>query len=117
MRRRRKPEDYWRPGAIGTPATERVAGTPYIVSGNGDGALTETLGLLISDFEHVAFTRKFLAFFSGDELRVAANAVFAGRNFGEDVEPHLRAQLLPKLNLIGVIDSLNRCCATTGPSL
>lgn len=101
-----KPEDYWRPGSIGTPATEPIAGTRYIVGGNGDGALTETLGLLISDFEHVAFTRKFLDFFSGDELRIAANAVFAGRSFGEDVESHLRTQLLPKLKLSGVIDRL-----------
>lgn len=100
------PEDYWRPRSIGTPATEPIAGTRYIVSGNGDGALTEALGLLISDFEHVAFTRNFLSFFSGDELRIAATAVFASRSFGEDVEPHLRTQLLPKLTINGVIDRL-----------
>ena len=59
------PEDYWRPGAVGTPATEPVAGITYLVSGNGDGALTETLGLLVDGFEHLKFTRTFLDLFAG----------------------------------------------------
>ena len=100
------PEDYWRPGAIGTSATEPVAGASYVVSGNGDGALTETLGLLIDGFEHVSFTRGFLGLFPGDELRVAADAVFTGAAFEQDIETGLRANLLPILEMHGVLDRL-----------
>jgi len=100
------PEDYWRPGAIGTTATEPVFGTRYFVSGNGDGALTETLGLLIEDFEHVGFTRKFLGYFPGSDLRTAAHAIFAGSILDQDVEAALGADLLQVLKLHGVLDRL-----------
>lgn len=100
------PEDYWRPGAIGTAATEPVAGTRYFVSGNGDGALTEALGLLINGFEHVAFTRKFLDYIPDGDLRSAANAIFSGTTLDQDVEAALRAELLQVLTLHGVLDGL-----------
>lgn len=100
------PEDYWRPGAVGTPATEPVAGATYLVSGNGDGALTEALGLLVDDFEHLKFTRSFLGFFTGDELRVAANTVYGVVAAGQDIEPDLTATLLPVLQMRGVIARL-----------
>lgn len=100
------PEDYWRPGAIGTSATEPVFGTRYFVSGNGDGALTEALGLMIESFEHVEFTRKFLGYIPGDDLRAAADAVFAGSTLDQDVEATLGARLLQVLSVHGVLDRL-----------
>ncbi len=102
------PEDYWRPKSVGTAATEPEAGATYIVSGNGDGALTEALNLLVDRFEHVGFTRRFLGFFAGDELRMVAEQVFNGAPAGFDVEPDLRAKLLPTLSLHGVLDDLRR---------
>ena len=101
-----KPEDYWRPGSVGTPATEPEAGVTYIVSGNGDGALTEILALLIEQFEHVTFTRRFLSFFGGDDLRTAAEQVFECASPNHDMEKDLQAKLLPMLTLHGVIDEL-----------
>lgn len=99
------PEDYWRPGAVGTPATEPVAGATYLVSGNGDGALTETLGLLVDGFEHLKFTRTFLGMFAGDELRDAAHSIY-GAAAESDIEPDLTSTLLPVLQQHGVIARL-----------
>ncbi|MFD1984434.1 ABC-three component system protein [Mesorhizobium newzealandense] len=100
------PEDYWRPGSVGTSATEPVSGASYIVSGNGDGALTETLGLLVDGFEHVSFTRCFLGLFPGDELRIAADIIFTGAAFEQDIEVSLRTNLLPILEMHSVLDRL-----------
>jgi len=100
------PPDYWRPAAVGTAASEPIAGAAYVVSGNGDGALTETLGLLVSDFEHVTFTRRFLGFFRDDALRVATQTVFAAAAHLNDVEPALRAYLLPLLETHSILDRL-----------
>jgi len=102
------PPDYWRPAAIGTAASEPVAGAGYVISGNGDGALTETLGLLVSGFEHVAFTRSFLAFFRDDALRIATHAAFEGAAQFSDVEPALRTHVLPLLQTHSVIDRLRQ---------
>ncbi len=100
------PPDYWRPAAIGTAASEPVAGAAYVISGNGDGALTETLGLLVSGFEHVAFTRSFLGFFRDDALRIATHTAFDGAAPLSDVESALRAHVLPLLQTHSVLDRL-----------
>ena len=104
------PEDYWAQGAIGTRATEAVAvnAVPYVVSGNGDGALTVALSLLIRDFEHDKFTRTFLEYFSRDQLRQAANLAFSGKAFEEDAEPDLRNHVLPVLEQYSAIDKLRQ---------
>ncbi|TAX29818.1 ABC-three component system protein [Rhizobium leguminosarum] len=100
------PTDYWRPSGVGTAADEQHAGTRYLVSGSGDGGLTETLGLLVKDFEHLKFTREFLEMFPGDTLRAAAEQAFAGLGRGDDVEPTLEAHLLPLLKTAGILDRL-----------
>ncbi|WP_158614480.1 MULTISPECIES: ABC-three component system protein [Mesorhizobium] len=104
------PDDYWAPSAVGTPATEASAVTAvsYVVSGNGDGALTVALSLLIQDFEHVSFTHTFLDYFSRDQLRQAADAAFAGKTFEEDAEQDLRKHVLPTLIQYGAIDKLRQ---------
>lgn len=99
-----KPEDYWKPGAVGTNTTEAVKGTTYVVSGSGDGALTVILGLLIQDFEHAGFTREFLNLSRPEKLREAADKVYADKPLGANVEPDLRASVLPVLSQYGVID-------------
>lgn len=101
-----KPEDYWKPGSIGTASTEAVKGTSYVVSGNGDGALTVTLSLLLKGFEHDAFTREFLNMFKRDKVRTAVDRAFAGKAFEDDVEAELRANVLPILSQYGAIDAL-----------
>ncbi|MGE8258282.1 MAG: ABC-three component system protein [Stenotrophomonas sp.] len=103
-----KPEDYWKPGAVGTSTSEAHAGTTYVVSGNGDGALTVFLGLLIRDFDHVEFTREFLSMNNASALRDATGQVFVGKGIDVDVESDLRARVLPVLEKYGVIEKLQR---------
>ncbi|WP_292537954.1 ABC-three component system protein [Mesorhizobium sp.] len=100
------PTDYWKQSGIGTNAVEQQFGTTYLVSGNGDGGLTELLGLLVGTFEHVGFTRDFLGMFSGDDLRIVAAQIFDGAAAAADLEPALRAHLLPVLEEQGVLDRL-----------
>ena len=100
------PTDYWKQSGIGTNAIEQQSGTTYLVSGNGDGGLTELLGLIVGTFEHVSFTRDFLRMFSGDDLRVAAAKIFRGAAGPADLAPALRAHLLPVLEEQGVLDRL-----------
>lgn len=103
-----KPEDYWKPGAVGTNTTEAIKGTTYVVSGNGDGALTVILGLLIQDFKHDGFTREFLNFSRPDKLREAADKVYEGKPLDANVEAELRATVLPILSQYGVIDRIGK---------
>jgi len=101
------PVDYWKPTNVGTPATDPRTGTTYLVSGSGDGALTEVLALLVTDFEHVTFTQEFLGWVPDGRLNVAARAVF-NRKEGEALEPFLKAEVLPVLKKYGVLDILGR---------
>lgn len=100
------PTDYWKQSGIGTNAVEQQSGTSYLVSGNGDGGLTELLGLLVGTFEHVSFTRDFIGMFSGNDLRIAAAEIFDRAAAAVDLEPVLRAHLLPVLGEQGVLDRL-----------
>lgn len=100
------PTDYWKQNAIGTNANEPEAPARYLVSGNGDGGLTELLRLLITNFEHVAFTRSFLGMFSGNALREAAELSFEGAAVGDDLEASFQLHLRPVLEENGILDRL-----------
>ncbi len=100
------PTDYWKQNAIGTNANEPEAPAKYLVSGNGDGGLTELLRLLITNFEHVAFTRSFLGMFSGNALREAADLSFEGAAVGDDLEASFQLHLRPILEENGILDRL-----------
>ena len=100
------PTDYWKQNAIGTNANEPEAPAKYLVSGNGDGGLTELLRLLITNFEHVAFTRSFLGMFSGNALREAADLSFEGAAVGDDLEVSFQLHLRPVLEENGILDRL-----------
>jgi hypothetical protein len=102
------PSHYWKQSSTGSAAAEPVSPATYIVSGNGDGGLTDLLSLLIENFEHVAFTRAFLNYFQDDALRAAADAAYAGVASGTDLEPAFRIHLLPLLTDRGVVDRLGR---------
>jgi hypothetical protein len=106
------PTDYWKPTGIGTNAVEPQSGVSYLVSGNGDGGLTDLLSLLVSDFDHVGFTRRFLGMFAGDTLRDACDRVFGGVSSGIDLEPALRKHLLPVLQERDILDRLKRILRT-----
>ncbi|BDU21578.1 ABC-three component system protein [Dyella sp. GSA-30] len=103
-----EPVAYWKPSGTGTNAIEPHSGANYLVSGNGDGGLTDTLSLLVQDFEHVSFTHAFLSHISSNALRDAAlNAVNAA-SLSDDLEAEFHTFLRPIIDEYGVIDALRR---------
>jgi hypothetical protein len=102
------PIHYWKHNSTGSAAAEPHSPATYIVSGNGDGGLTDLLNLLIQDFEHVAFTRRFLNYFPDDALRLTTEAACAGIAAGQDLEAAFNAHLLPLFGERGVLDRLGR---------
>ncbi|GJH26979.1 ABC-three component system protein [Caballeronia novacaledonica] len=105
-----EPVAYWKPSGVGTAAIEPHSGASYLVSGNGDGGLTDILSLLNQNFEHVSFTRDFLSHISSNALRQAAlDALDAATSSGDlDLEPVFHNIVRPIINEYGVIDALRR---------
>lgn len=106
------PVHYWKQNSTGSAAAEPHSPASYIVSGNGDGGLTDLLNLLIRDFDHVGFTRRFLNYFADDILRVRTEAACAGVTSGGDLEAAFTAHLLPVFTELGVIDRLSQLLRT-----
>jgi hypothetical protein len=102
------PLHYWKQNSTGSVGVEPHSPTTYIVSGNGDGGLTDLLNLLIRNFEHVGFTHRFLDYFSDDALRVATEAACAGVAVGGDLEAAFTTHLLPLFDARGVLDRLSQ---------
>ncbi|MDM0030078.1 ABC-three component system protein [Variovorax saccharolyticus] len=100
------PVHYWKQNSIGSAAAEPHSPASYIVSGNGDGGLTDLLNLLIQDFDHVKFTRRFLNYFSDDTLRVTTDAAYASVPPDGDLETSFGVHLLPLFSELGVLDRL-----------
>lgn len=100
------PNDYWGISGVGTIATEPNPSMRYIVSGNGDGGLTDLMQLLVRNFEHVAFTQRFLRWFPGDRLRNLTSTLYAGALPKEDLRQRFEATLRPALGLHNVTDEL-----------
>lgn len=103
-----EPVAYWKPSGVGTAAIEPHSGASYLVSGNGDGGLTDILSLLIQDFEHVSFTRDFLSHISSNVLRQAALDALNAASSSGDLDPVFRTILRPIVDEYGVIDALRR---------
>lgn len=101
-----QPTHYWRPTGVGTAALEETVDVSYLTSGNGDGALTEALGLLVSKFEHVTFTETFLTYVPSRALRDAAVQAIGAVADGEDLEAIFKEKIAPVLESYGVIDAL-----------
>jgi alpha-D-ribose 1-methylphosphonate 5-triphosphate synthase subunit PhnH len=97
---------YWKQNSSGSAAAEPHSPATYIVSGNGDGGLTDLLNLLIRNFEHVGFTRRFLNYFPDDALRTVTDAACVGVTAGDDLEAALTTYLLPLFEDRGVLDRL-----------
>lgn len=102
------PVHYWKQNSTGSAAAEPHSPATYLVSGNGDGGLTDLLNLLIQDFDHVGFTRRFLNYFPDDALRVTTEAAFAGVTAGDDLEAAFNTHLLPLFGEWGVLDRLSQ---------
>lgn len=98
--------DYWKQRGVGTAAIEPNPPVTYLVSGNGDGALTDILNLMITGFEHVRFTGAFLSYFGHDVLRATILAAQEGRNPEDDLEPLFEGDLHKVLLERGILDSL-----------
>lgn len=102
------PVHYWKQNSTGSAAAEPHSPATYIVSGNGDGGLTDLLNLLIQDFDHVGFTQRFLSYFSDDALRITTEAACAGVSDGDDLEAAFNTHLLPLFDELGVLDRLSQ---------
>ena len=98
--------DYWKERGVGTSAVEPNPPATYLVSGNGDGALTDILNLLIKEFEHVSFTKNFLGYFSQDILRTTVLKAYEGLGAEADLEPAFEKEVLNTLSERGVLDRL-----------
>jgi hypothetical protein len=106
------PNHYWKQNSTATVAAEPQSPATYVVSGNGDGGLTDLLSLLIQNFEHVGFTRRFLNYFPDDVLRSTTDAACAGLAAGDDLETAFATHLLPLLIERGVLDRLSELLRT-----
>ncbi|NEH61396.1 ABC-three component system protein [Rhizobium ruizarguesonis] len=98
--------DYWKERGVGTAAVEAIAPTTYLVSGNGDGALTDILNLLIGGFEHVPFTETFLGYFNQDILRSTVLKAYEGLAPDGDLEPIFEKDVLTTFGERGILDRL-----------
>ncbi|WP_339692404.1 ABC-three component system protein [uncultured Parasphingorhabdus sp.] len=103
-----KPVHYWKQNSVGSTAAEPLSPATYIVSGNGDGGLTDLLNLLVENFEHVGFTKQFLDYFSNDTLRAETESAYAGISAGGDLEAAFTARLLPLFTELNVIDRIGQ---------
>jgi hypothetical protein len=97
---------YWKQTGVGTAAIEANLDTTYLVSGNGDGALTDILSLLVKGFEHLEFTRRFLGLFDSERFQAAVIKATDGVAADKDLEPLFRTELLPVLRERDVLDRL-----------
>jgi len=98
--------DYWKERGVGTAAFEAKAPANYLVSGNGDGALTDILNLLIEGFEHVVFTEKFLGYFNQDILRTTVLKAYEGLAPDADLEPAFEKKVLTTFVERQILDRL-----------
>ncbi|QPC95759.1 ABC-three component system protein [Mesorhizobium sp. INR15] len=98
--------DYWKERGVGTTAVEANPPATYLVSGNGDGALTDILNLLIKEFEHVPFTQTFLGYFNQDILRTTVLKAYDGLAPEADLEPVLETDVLTTFRERGILDKL-----------
>ncbi|MGL3214056.1 ABC-three component system protein [Bradyrhizobium sp. BR 1433] len=98
--------DYWKERGVGTAAVEVNAPATYLVSGNGDGALTDILNLLIKGFEHVSFTESFLGYFNQDILRTSVSKAYNGLEPEADLEPAFEKDVLNTFRERGIFDRL-----------
>lgn len=98
--------DYWKERGVGTAAFEANPPATYLVSGNGDGALTDILNLLIEGFEHVPFTETFLGYFNQDVLRTTILKAYDGLAPEADLEPVFEKDVLNTFRERGILDRL-----------
>ncbi|MFG1267618.1 ABC-three component system protein [Xanthobacter sp. DSM 14520] len=98
--------DYWKERGVGTAAVEAKAPASYLVSGNGDGALTDILNLLIEGFEHVPFTETFLGYFNQDILRTTVLKAYEDLEPEADLEPAFEKEVLTTFAERQILDRL-----------
>jgi hypothetical protein len=100
------PTHYWKQNSTGSAAAEPNSPASYLISGNGDGGLADLLNLLIRDFDHVSFTKRFLNYFSDDSLCVATEAAYLDAAIGDDLEGGFSTHLFPLFDEFGIFDRL-----------
>lgn len=94
-------QDYWARTGPPEPATQNAR---CLISGIGDGGLTDMLTLAIRDFDHRSFTEQFLSSARARDLSEAVDrAESAAKQAGDrDLTPHYDAHVEPVLQAWGV---------------
>lgn len=93
-------QDYWSEAG---PPQPTVMNARCLISGVGDGGLTDMMAILVANFEHRAFTEHFLNLVSAEELAAAVErAVAAAATPGGDLQAEYDAHVAPVLQAWGV---------------
>ena len=97
---------YWKTGSVDAAADEPHAGVRYLISGTGDGGLTDLMALLVKDFQHVTFADQLFGQMGDDVMRQAVNAACVGAKLDTDLRPGFVKHVLPVLTARNVLDKL-----------
>lgn len=99
-------QDYWSKTG---PPQPTAANARCLISGVGDGGLTDMMAILVANFEHRAFTEHFLNLVSAEELAAAVErAETAAAAPGGDLQAEYDAHVAPVLVAWGVPQGLRR---------
>ncbi len=97
---------YWKAGSVDAIADEPNAGVRYLISGTGDGGLTDLMALLVKDFQHVTFADQLFGNLGDDVMRQAVRAALAGAKLDTDLRPGFTKHILPVLTARNILDKL-----------
>ncbi len=96
-------QSYWSANGPPQPA---VANARCLISGIGDGGLTDMLGLLVANFEHRQFTQRFLNLVPHAELAKAVVDADDAAGGAVSLQTEYDARVRPILEKWGVIGAL-----------
>lgn len=98
---------YWKAGSVDAATDEPRAGLHYLISGTGDGGLTDLMALLVSNFQHVTFAQELFIGLDDDAMRKAVDAACLGAELDTDLGPRFVENVLPVLRARNVLDKLS----------
>ncbi|MEQ8286552.1 ABC-three component system protein [Thalassospira sp.] len=101
-----KNHNYWKHNSTGATAAEKHSPAHYFVSGNGDGGLTDFINLVVSNYEHLSFTKTFLSYFDDETLQQETAKAYAQSQAEYDLEQAFETYLTPLLSNHNVLTKL-----------